>query len=77
MVLVTVTAYGKEHGDGGVDEQEVEGTVTEVLLVLGTERTEGVVGFPIRGDVRREQLFQLFYRLTFQEFAESRLALIV
>ena len=77
LFLLTVTAYGKKHRDGRIDEQQVERAVAEMLLVLGTERAEGVVGLPVRGDVRREQVLQLVNSGTLQKLAEAGLTLIV
>ena len=72
-----MAAVGEEHGDGGIDHEQVQRAVSQVLLRLRTGGAKGVVRLPVRGDVRREQLLQLLHRFAPHQLAQSCLLLII
>ena len=72
-----MATHGEEHGNGGVDDEQVDGAGTEPLGVLRAERAEGVVGLPVGRDVGGEQRLQLVDGLTVDELAQTGAALVV
>ena len=75
-LLGTMTPIGKQHGNRRINHQEVERTISKVLLIPRTGGTKGVMGLPIRGDMGRKERSQLFDAVTFHQLAQSCFLLI-
>ena len=76
-LFTPMPSYGKEHGDGSVDHQQIERAVGEMFFVLVAGRAEGIVRLPIRSDMRTQQRLQFFDGLTFDELTQSCLPLVM
>ena len=77
LFLLAVATNGEEHGDRGVDDDDVERFLRQVFLAVGARGTEGVVGLPVGRDVGGQQLVQLLHRLALQQFAQPGAPLVV
>ena len=47
FLLAPVPAIGKEDGNHGVDDEQIERERGEMLLVTDARAAEGIMGFPI------------------------------
>ena len=47
FLLAPVPSIGKEDGNHGVDDEQIERERGEVLLVTDARAAEGIMGFPI------------------------------
>lgn len=73
-VVVAVAAVGKEHGHGGVDDEQIERRVGNALAVLNARAAEGVVSLPVRRNPGAQQVFKLLDGCTLGKAAKVALA---
>ena len=73
----TVASIGKKHGNRCIDHQEIERTISQMLLRPRTGGTKGVMGFPIGRDMGRKERPQLFDGFTLHQSAQSGLLLVI
>ena len=75
--LGVMAAIGEEHGDGGVDHQQVQRCLRKVFPRLARRGAEGVVGLPIGRHIGLQHVLKLGYGRALQQLTESGPAAVV
>ena len=69
--VALVAAIGKEHGNGRIDDEQMDGCRREVLLRLAAGRAKRIVCLPIGRHMGAQQGGQLVDGLTFEQLAKT------